>query len=138
MIKKNPNGMKLAIGDYTLRYIKSYTYTWTPEYYSSGAYTTWDFQTVEDRVYLGTRFSASITTSNMPEKEAQLLVLALSKRIFNFSDYGTAIPEDKPVLAEIDSIPVTVTSSASSGRYASVSFTIKAASLSDDGRSGGL
>lgn len=138
MVKRNPSGMKIAVGDYILRYIKSYSYTWTPEYYSSGSYTTWDFRTIDDEVYLGTRFSASIVTSDMPESEAQRLIAALSKRTFNYHDFGVSIHSDSSIAVKIDSIPATVTSSTAAGRFCTVSFTITAVSLSDDGRSGGL
>lgn len=128
MIKKRQGGASIGIGTYTLKFIKSYNPKWTHIYDESNSFLNWDF--AESRTYKGTRFSATIQTSSMPEEEYRKLLKVLQSRVFTFKS------DDYEGNVEIAEAPVSLINSNEIGKYYTLNFTVTATTL--DNSSGSL
>lgn len=114
-------GITLDIGNYKLKYISSYEPKWTHEYDSGASFESYKFEKIS--AYKGRRFSANITTSPIPNEEAEKLMNELYAHRFEFKS-----PEFTG-LVEITSAGKPYKKSNRYGTYCTVSFSVAAVGL---------
>ncbi len=121
MHKSYNGGVALGIGDYTLQYVGAYEPKWTHEYDSNASFENYNYEKIS--CYKGRRFSASITTSPIPNEEADKLMQALYAHRFEFTS-----PEFTGMV-EISAAGKPYKKSNRYGTFCTVSFSVAAVSL---------
>ena len=130
MVKEQKNGIYLKINEYELRYIQDYSPSWTPEYNTDNQFVNYDGTAINDN-YKGTRYSASVTTGAMVEKDVDSLIDELKKVIIDFQSAPRNGNVEYTGKVKVNNYNKSVAAVTDKCRYYKVTFSLTAVALED-------